>query len=72
MLGKNLGVWLYNLVLCAEGVLAFCLISGAPPPPALIGGFLAFVAAVGSATIVGNFLSPVMPVPRDISPWAAR
>jgi hypothetical protein len=67
VLGKNLGVWLYNLILGAEGVIAFCLISGIPSLTALIGGCLAFVAAIGSATVVGNFLSPTMPVPRDIS-----
>jgi hypothetical protein len=33
----------------------------------LIGGCLAFVAAVVASTIVGNFLSPTVPVPRDIS-----
>jgi hypothetical protein len=65
--GKNLGVWAYNIVLGAEALVAFCLISGIPPAPALIGGCLAFVASVGTATVVGNFLSPTMPVPRDIS-----
>jgi hypothetical protein len=67
VLGKNLGVWLYNLILGVEGVIAFCLISGLPSAAALIGGCLAFVVAVASATIVGNLLSPTMPVPRDIS-----
>jgi hypothetical protein len=65
--GKNLGVWIYNVILGLEGVIAFCLISGVPSVAALIGGCLAFVASVGSATIVGNFLSPAVPVPRDIS-----
>jgi hypothetical protein len=67
VLGKNLGVWLYNVVLGAEGVIAFNLISAAPPVVSLIGGCLAFVAALLLATIVGNFLSPAMPVPRNIS-----
>ena len=35
-------------VIVAEGVIAFCLISGVPPATALIGGCLAFVASVGS------------------------
>ena len=65
--GKNLGVWLYNLVLALEGAIAFCLVSGIPSIPALIGGCLAFVAALLLATIVGNFLSPAIPVPRDIA-----
>ena len=65
--GKNLGVWIYNLILGVEGVIVFVLASGIPPATALIGGCLAFVASILSATIVGNFLSPVMPVPRDIS-----
>jgi hypothetical protein len=67
VLGKNIGVWLYNLILGLEGLVVFCLASGLPTTSALIGGYLAFVAAVVSATIVGNFLSPVVPVPRDIS-----
>ena len=65
--GKNVGVWIYNIILGVEGVVCFVLISGVPPATALIGGCLAFVASILSATIVGNFLSPVMPVPRDIS-----
>lgn len=67
VLGKNLGVWLYNVVLGLEGVIAFCLMSGVPPMTALIAGCSAFVAALLSATIVGNFLSPAMPVSRDIA-----
>jgi hypothetical protein len=67
VLGKNLGVWVYNIALGIEGVVFFVLVSGVPPATALIGGCLAFVASIFSATIVGNFLSPVMPVPRDIS-----
>ena len=67
VLGKNLGVWTYDLVIGAEGVVAFCLISGVPPGPALIGGCLAFVCAVVASTVIGNFLSPTMPVSRDIS-----
>jgi hypothetical protein len=65
--GKNLGVWTYNIILGVEGVIFFVLVSGTPPASALIGGSLAFVASILLATIVGNFLSPVMPVPRDIS-----
>jgi hypothetical protein len=65
--GKNVGVWIYNIILGVEGVMFFVLVSGMPPATALIGGCLAFVASVLLATIVGNFLSPVMPVPRDIS-----
>jgi hypothetical protein len=67
VLGKNVGVWIYNLILGVEGAIVFVLVSGMPPATALVGGCLAFVASVLSATIVGNFLSPVMPVPRDPS-----
>jgi hypothetical protein len=67
VLGKNLGVWLYNLILGVEGVVFFCVVSGIPPLAVLVGGCLAFAAAVLLATVVGNFLSPMMPVPRNIS-----
>jgi hypothetical protein len=65
--GKNVGVWVYSIILGVEGVIFFVLVSGMPPATSLIGGCLAFVASVLLATIVGNYLSPVMPVPRDIS-----
>jgi len=65
--GKNVGVWIYNTLLGLEGAVIFVLVSGMPPATALLGGCLAFVASILSVTIVGNFLSPVMPVPRDIS-----
>jgi hypothetical protein len=67
VLGKNVGVWLYIVILGVEAVIIFVLVSGVPPATALVGGCLAFVASILSTTIVGNFLSPVMPVPRDIS-----
>ena len=65
--GKNAGVWIYNMILGVEGVIFFVLVSGVPPASALTSGCLAFLASILSATIVGNFLSPVMPVSRDIS-----
>jgi hypothetical protein len=67
VLGKNVGVWIYNAILGLEAVVAFSLISGLPPSTALVAGCLAFVAAVLLSTIIGNFLSPAVPVPRDIS-----
>lgn len=67
ILGKNLGVWLYSLLLCTVAVAVFCLISGIPSVSVLISGCLAFVVALLLATMVGNYLSPVIPVPREIS-----
>jgi hypothetical protein len=67
VLGKNLGVWLYNLILGTEAVVVFSFMAGIPRAEVLIGGCLAFVASIGSATFVGNLLSPALPVPRDMA-----
>jgi len=67
VLGKNLGAWLYNLILGVECAIFFCLVVGVPTPAALVSGCLAFAAALLAATMAGNFVSPAMPVPRDIS-----
>jgi hypothetical protein len=67
VLGKNLGVWLYNLILGVECVICFCLVAGVPSPAAFASGCFAFTAALLAATVAGNFVSPAMPVPRDIS-----
>jgi hypothetical protein len=67
VLGKNVGVWIYNLILGLECVITFSLVVGLPSLWALVSGCLAFIAALLATTTVGNFVSIAMPVPRDIS-----
>lgn len=65
LFGKNLGVWIYTSILGIECVLCFVVIVGFPALPALVSGGFAFVAALVTPTMIGNFISVAMPVPRD-------
>jgi len=65
--GKNLGLWLYNVILVVECVVSYAVIFGLPRPSVAISGLLACAAALLVSTIAGNFISPVLPVARDIS-----
>jgi len=67
VLGKNVGVWLYNVILVSECAICYCIVAGTPSPTILLSGVIAFVAGLLSSTIVGNFVSPSVPVARDIS-----
>lgn len=67
ILGKNLGLWIFNLILAAEAVVAYAAIVGLPVVPVAISGCLAFAAGLLASTIAGNFVSPALPVARDIS-----
>ena len=67
VLGKNLGVWIYNLLLGLECMAVLILVVGAPSGSAVASGGLAFVASVVAFTTVGNFVSPAFPVARSIS-----
>ena len=67
ILGKNVGLWLYNVVLAFECVISYCIVAGVPSPPIVLSGFIAFAASLVSSTIAGNFVSASMPVARDIS-----
>jgi len=67
ILGKNLGVWLYNVILVFECAIGYSIVAGVPRPTVLFGGFIAFAAALLSSTIAGNFVSAAVPVARDVS-----
>ena len=67
VLGKNFGVWLYNLVLFVLCIVTFCVVAGPPPLAVFATGVLAFVASLLLFTIAGNFVSASFPVARDIS-----
>jgi hypothetical protein len=65
--GKNLGVWLFNLILMFECIASYFVIIGPPHPSAFLSGCMGFAAALLAATTAGNFVSPALPVARDIS-----
>jgi len=67
ILGKNVGVWLYNVILAFECAISYSIAAGVPSPAILLSGFFAFAISLLSSTIAGNFVSPAVPVARDIS-----
>jgi hypothetical protein len=67
LFGKNLGVWMYTSILGVECALCFFVVVGKPAPSAVVSGGLAFFAALVTPTMIGNFISVTMPVPRDSS-----
>ncbi len=67
ILGKNLGMWLYNAIIAAECVIVFVLVAGSPGVAMIMSGWLTFAAALLAATLTGNFISAAFPVSRDIS-----
>jgi len=67
VVGKNVGLWTYNLLLALECVVSYAVVVGPPHPSVIISGCLAFAAALLASTTVGNFVSPALPVARDIS-----
>jgi hypothetical protein len=67
VLGKNVGLWLYNVILAFECAISYCVVAGVPRPTILLSGVIAYTIALLSSTIAGNFISVSMPVARDIS-----
>ncbi len=67
VLAKNLGVWIYDLLLAVECALVLVVTVGVPGWGAAASGCLAFAASVVACTTVGNFVSPTVPVARSIS-----
>ena len=65
--GKNLGVWLYNLILFVLCVVTFCAVAGVPSLEVFVTGVLAYVASLVNFTTAGNLVSASFPVARDIS-----
>ena len=67
ILGKNLGVWIYNGILGLECLVTFGLVVGLPTPATGLSGLLVFAAALLGSTVAGNFISAAFPVARDPS-----
>lgn len=67
LLGKNLAVWLYNGFLFALVIVVFSAVAGPPGPLTLLSAALMFASALVIFTSVGNIISVMLPVPRDVS-----
>ncbi len=65
--GKNLGLWIYNLILALECLISFAVVIGLPSPSVALSGCLAFATSLLASTVAGNFVSPAVPVARDLS-----
>jgi ABC-2 type transport system permease protein len=66
-LGKNLALWLYNLILLVSILATWTIVSGPPDPATLATGILIFATGLLILTTTGNLLSVIFPVPRDVS-----
>jgi hypothetical protein len=65
LLGKNVGIWLYSLVLLTECVITWLVVAGSPGLIAIVSGALVFAVGILVYTTAGNFVSTVFPVKRD-------
>jgi hypothetical protein len=65
LLGKNIGVWLFSLVLLVECVITWLMVAGSPGLTAIVSGGLVFTTGILVYTIAGNFVSTMFPVKRD-------
>lgn len=64
--GKNLALWIFNLVLALEGVVVWNLVRGLLPLSVLTGGCLVFATTTVLLSLLGNLTSIAYPVPRPI------
>jgi hypothetical protein len=67
LVGKNLAVWLYNVVLFGLVIIIFSALTGFPGIATVISATLMFASAVLLFTSCGNVISVMLPVPRDMS-----
>jgi hypothetical protein len=65
LLGKNIGVWLFSLVLLVACVITWLVVAGSPGVTVIVSGGLVFAAGILVYTICGNFVSTMFPVKRD-------
>jgi len=67
IVGKNVAVWIFSVLLVVETTVSWIVMRGVPGAATLISGVLAFVATVLGLMITGNFTSVAFPVRRQIS-----
>jgi hypothetical protein len=67
ILGKNLGVWLFNTVVVGMALACWLVLMGVPSFGALVSGLLLFAIALVVFTTSGNLMSVLFPIGRDAS-----
>ena len=67
LIGKNLAVWIYNVLLFLLVLVTFSVASGPPDPVTVVSAVLIYATTLVIFTGVGNILSIRFPTPRDMS-----
>jgi len=67
LLGKNLGIWFFNLVLGFEGLLVLSVVQGLPHPTTVVTGLLVLSSTSLLLSLLGNFTSVAVPESRPVS-----
>ena len=65
--GKNLGVWIYNVLALLLTLTTWSLLRGVPDILTLLTAILIYASALLFTTTVGNVISVLFPVRRDMS-----
>ena len=66
-LGKNLGLWILNLVLGVEGIIVWSFINGLPQVATVITSLLVLGSTTLLLSLLGNFTSVAFPESRPVS-----
>ncbi len=67
LLGKNLGLWFYQLLVLVICLAALLVVGSWPGPVTFIAGILLYCSLVVYRSLVGNILSCLFPSPRAMS-----
>ncbi len=67
LLGKNLGLWLYQLLVLAICLAVLAVVGTLPGPATLLAGILLYGAFIVFRTLTGNVMSCLFPSPRRMS-----
>lgn len=67
LLGKNLGIWIFNLALGVEGLLVYSVVRGVPDISTVITGMIVLGSMSVLLSLMGNFTSIAFPESRPVS-----
>ncbi len=67
LLGKNLGLWIYQLLVLVICLVVLVVVGSWPGPVTFISGILLYCALIVYRSLVGNILSCLFPSPRSLS-----
>ncbi len=67
LLGKNLGLWLYQMLVLAICLVVLAVVGTLPGPATLLAGIMLYGAFIVFRTLTGNVMSCLFPSPRRMS-----